>query len=53
MDLNLLAPEIQEDVLHLPLHYCGREVLKECELREIAAEVDWGRQREIWIKVRR
>ncbi len=48
MNLNLLAPDIQEDVLHLPLHYCGREVLKECELREIAAVVDWGRQREMW-----
>ena len=45
MNLNLLAPDIQEEVLHLPLHYCGSEVLKESELREIAAEVDWGRQR--------
>ncbi len=48
MNLNLLAPDIQEEVLHLPLHYCGRERMKECELREIAAEVDWGRQREMW-----
>ncbi len=49
MNLNLLAPDIQVEVLHLPLHYCGREVLKESTLREIAAEVDWGRQREMWI----
>ena len=48
MNLNLLAPDIQEEVLHLPLHYCGRERMKECELREIAAEVDWGRQMEMW-----
>ena len=50
MNLNLLAPDIQEEVLHLPLHYCGREVVKECELRGIAAEVDWGRQREMWLE---
>ncbi len=48
MNLNLLAPDIQEEVLHLPLHLCGREVLKESELREIAAVVGWGRQREMW-----
>ena len=37
MNLNHLAPDIQEEVLHLPLHYCGRERLKESELRRIAA----------------
>ena len=47
MDLNLLASDIQEEVLHLPMHYCGREVLKESELRAIAAQVDWGKQREM------
>ncbi len=52
MNLNLLAPDIQEEVLHLPLHYCGREVLKECELREIATVTGWGGQREMW-RIRR
>jgi hypothetical protein len=52
MDLNLLAPDIQEEVLHLPLHLHGRE-LKEWDLRKVAEEVDWGRQRKTWIKVRR
>ena len=48
MNLNHLAPDIQEEVLHLPLHYCGREELKERDLREIAAVTGWGRQREMW-----
>ena len=52
MNLNLLAPDIQEEVLHMPMHYCGREGLKESELREIAAEVEWGRQREMWVEIR-
>ena len=52
MNLNLRAPDIQEEVLHLPLHYCGREKLKESELREIAALMDWGKQRELWGAVR-
>ncbi len=42
MNLNHLAPDIQAEVLHLPLHYCGRELLKESELREIAAAVEWA-----------
>lgn len=53
MNLNYLAPDIQEEVLHLPLHYCGRERMKECELREIAAVVEWGRQREMCARISR
>lgn len=52
MNLNLLAPDIQEEVLHLPLHYCGRERLKESELRRIAAVVGWSGQREMWREMR-
>jgi hypothetical protein len=48
MDLNLLAPDIQEEVLHLLLPSSGRNRMRERELREIAAEMDWGRQREMW-----
>jgi hypothetical protein len=48
MDLNQLAPDIQEDVLHLLLQSSGRNRMRERELREVAAEMDWGRQREMW-----
>ena len=51
MNLNLLAPDIQEEVLHLPLHYCGREKLKETDLREIAAVTGWSGQREMWTRL--
>jgi hypothetical protein len=52
MDLNLLAPEIQEEVLHLPLHLSGYE-LKEKDLRNVVAKLEWGSQRKMWIKLRR
>ena len=46
--LNMLAPEIQEELLFLPRVTSGRPVIQERMLRPIAAEVDWGRQRELW-----
>ena len=46
MNLNHLAPEIQEKLLFLPRTVSGRAVLTERDLRAVAAEVDWGRQRE-------
>ncbi len=48
MLLLQLAPDIQEEILHLPLYLGGREILKERDLGRIAAVVDWGRQREMW-----
>ncbi len=50
MNLNHLAPDLQEEILHLPLHQRGREKLTERDLRRIAAVVDWGRQREVWLE---
>ncbi len=47
MALNRLAPEMQEALLFLPRTVSGRAVLTERELRAVAAEEDWGRQREI------
>jgi len=47
MVLNHLAPEIQEALLFLPSTVAGMAVLTERELRAVAAEVGWGRQREI------
>jgi len=47
--LNMLAPEIQEELLFLPKVAPGKPAIQERMLRPIAAEVDWGRQRELWI----
>ena len=45
MNLNLLAADIQEMLLFLPPVTEGREAVHEKGLREIVAEVEWGRQR--------
>ena len=45
MDLTLLAPDIQEDILFLPRTMSGRDSVTEHDLRAVAAEVDWERQR--------
>ena len=50
INLNHLAPDIQEEELHLPLNYCGREMLRERDLRAIAAVTGWGRQRDLWLE---
>ena len=52
MNLNLLAPDIQEAILLLPCVSCGRDPVHERMLRPIAAEVNWGRQRRMWAAVR-
>jgi hypothetical protein len=46
--LNMLAPEIQEDLLFLPAVTAGRPTIRERMLRPIAAEVDWERQMKRW-----
>lgn len=53
--LNLihLAPDIQEQLLHLPRVVSGRERIYEKMLRPIAALVDWQAQRRLWAQVSR
>ena len=48
MNLLLLAPDIQEDLLFLPRVEHGKDPVHEKMLRTVVAEVDWGRQREAW-----
>jgi hypothetical protein len=48
MNLNHLAPDIQEDLLHLPPVENGRDPIHERMLRPVCAEMDWQRQRELW-----
>lgn len=51
MNLLNLAPEIQEALLFLPTVECGRDRLKEWELRHIAGNLDWRKQRRIGARV--
>jgi hypothetical protein len=45
MGLLSLAPDIQEAILWLPAVQSGRQAVTERDLRPIAGELDWGRQR--------
>ena len=53
MNLLNLAPDIQEALLFLPRTERGRDPLFEKDLRPIAAEPDWSRQRRLWKQHRR
>jgi hypothetical protein len=48
MNLLLLAPDIQEQILHLPRTTRGRDPIAEPHLRPIAAVPDWRKQRRLW-----
>lgn len=48
MNLLHLAPDIQEDLLHLPRLTAGDDPIPERHIRPIVAEPRWGRQRQLW-----
>ena len=48
MNLNLLAPDIQEELLFLPRVQGGRDPIREHAVRPIAATLDWRKQRRMW-----
>ena len=48
MNLLLLAPDIQEAIVMLPLVRSGRESFSERTLRPVLSECCWNRQRELW-----
>ena len=48
MNLLMLAPDIQEQILFLPLVVEGPDPVKEWEVRPIAAEMNWCVQRQHW-----
>ncbi len=48
LNLTLLAPDIQEAILFLPLIQRGPDPIKERDLRQIATEPDWQKQRRMW-----
>lgn len=46
-----LAPDIQEAILFLPRVAGESETVSEREIRGLAAEADWGRQRAAWSRL--
>jgi hypothetical protein len=48
MNLLNLAPDVQEQILFLPAAKSCRKDVSERDLRPIAAEMDWGKQRGMW-----
>jgi hypothetical protein len=48
MNLVNLAPDIQEEILFLPNTVTGRDVVGERDVRPVAAQADWARQRALW-----
>lgn len=52
MNLLHLAPDIQEEILHLPLIKVGKDLLTERDLRPITQVQDWRKQRAMWRTLR-
>lgn len=52
MNLDHLAPDIQEELLFLPRAPVGRVDLYKKTLRPLCAEHDWQRQRNSWLAMR-
>lgn len=48
LNLTLLAPDIQEELLFLPRIMSGKAMIHEKLLRPITAVVDWEKQRAMW-----
>lgn len=48
MNLLHLAPDIQEDILFLPLTTAGRDLISERLARPIASEIEFHVQRDMW-----
>ena len=52
MDLLLLSPDIQAEILSLPRTSSGRDPIGEKRLRSVAAIPDWRKQRKMWGDIR-
>ena len=48
MNLRLLAPDIQEEVLFLPRVLSGRDPIHTRQLQPISLVLDWRKQRRMW-----
>jgi hypothetical protein len=53
LNLNMLAPEIQEELLLLPAIDVNKPAIDEKLLRTISIEVDRAVQRQLWSEINR
>ena len=51
MNLRLLAPEIQEHLLSLPMIQKGRDNICLLRIQNLALEPNWSRQMQAWTKL--
>lgn len=51
MNLNLLAPRIQEEILFMPRIHSGHDPITERDLRSITQEPLWDRQLKAWRRI--
>lgn len=51
MNLLLLAPDIQEQILFLPPITNGHDPISERHLRPIVAQTEWRQQRRLWCQI--
>lgn len=49
MNLLNLAPDIQEEILHLPAVTGGRDSITERDLRKLVSTANWRNQRRDWV----
>lgn len=47
LNLNLLCPSIQEQLLFLPPHASGKQAIHERKLRAVCQEIDWQTQKPV------
>jgi hypothetical protein len=52
MNLLNLAPDIQEKLLFLPPIEAGQDTIKEWQVRPVAAQPEWRKQRRMWQELR-
>ena len=52
MNLLLLAPDIQEELLNLPEIIRGKATIHEKLLRPLTMQIDWRVQRKMWKKLK-
>jgi hypothetical protein len=53
MNMLMMAPEIQEEILFLPLTMKGRDLITESHVRVVSGISDWGKQRRIWQEIQK
>jgi hypothetical protein len=53
MSLLNLAPDLQEQILFLPRTERGRDIVKETDIRVLAATLNWRKQRRPWAALQR